>query len=64
MSSLATPSSNPLIDLPEIILLCREQENLNAFQDALRKYWPAVSLSSPSTTTTRGRLIGQRLLGQ
>ncbi|EQL35364.1 hypothetical protein BDFG_02870 [Blastomyces dermatitidis ATCC 26199] len=52
MSSPSTPSSNPFIDLPEIILLCREQVNITAFQDALRKYWPALVLSSSSTTTT------------
>ncbi|KLJ10389.1 hypothetical protein EMPG_14235, partial [Blastomyces silverae] len=52
MSSPPTPSSNPLIDLPEIILLCREEENITAFQDALRKYWPALTLSSSTTTTT------------
>ncbi|KKZ63806.1 hypothetical protein EMCG_01910 [[Emmonsia] crescens] len=45
MSSPPTPSSNPLIDLPEILLLCREEENAIAFQDALLKYWPAVTFS-------------------
>ncbi|QSS62667.1 hypothetical protein I7I51_02406 [Histoplasma capsulatum] len=52
MSSPPTPTPNPLIDLPEILLLCREKENIVAFQDALRKHWPAVTFSSPSSSTT------------
>ncbi|EER40333.1 conserved hypothetical protein [Histoplasma capsulatum H143] len=52
MSSPPTPTPNPLIDLPEILLLCREKENIVAFQDALRKHWPAITFFSPSSSTT------------
>ncbi|OAX79097.1 hypothetical protein ACJ72_06586 [Emergomyces africanus] len=46
MASPSTQSSNPLIDLPEILLLCREEENAVAFKHALDKYWPAVTLQT------------------
>ncbi|PGG96791.1 hypothetical protein GX51_07655 [Blastomyces parvus] len=52
LSSLPPPHLSPLIDLPEIIVLCREEENITAFQEALAKYWPAVTLSPPTASTT------------
>ncbi|OJD17836.1 hypothetical protein AJ78_02077 [Emergomyces pasteurianus Ep9510] len=45
-------TSDPLIDLPEILLLCREEENAVAFKDALLKYWPAVTFSSSPPPST------------
>ncbi|KAL1855997.1 hypothetical protein Plec18170_003864 [Paecilomyces lecythidis] len=40
----------PLHHIPEIILLCRENKFLTAFNDALPKYWPSYT-SSASTAT-------------
>ncbi|PGH16746.1 hypothetical protein AJ79_01619 [Helicocarpus griseus UAMH5409] len=43
-------TQNPLIDLPEFLLLCKDEENITAFKDALRTYWPSMSLQpSPPT---------------
>ncbi|EEH44142.1 uncharacterized protein PADG_00431 [Paracoccidioides brasiliensis Pb18] len=39
------PNPNPLVNLPEFLLLCMEEENITAFKNALNTHWPSLSVS-------------------
>ncbi|KAL1998464.1 hypothetical protein VTN02DRAFT_6126 [Thermoascus thermophilus] len=41
------PERSPLDNIPEIILLCKEQRFITAFHDALATHWPEATQSHP-----------------
>ncbi|KKK15343.1 hypothetical protein AOCH_006307 [Aspergillus ochraceoroseus] len=47
MASSPSPSPSPLQNIPAITLLCMDQKFITAYNEALPKYWPLPSSTSP-----------------